>query len=82
MDNLSTVYQRLSNNPDDTLSNIRLYRSEVHYAKAAVHAATGVDLTLEEMDTYLTEEGMQPASPEADHSVDEIHKKDPSTLYL
>tara|TARA_R110000822_G_scaffold85006_1_gene199327 strand:+ start:600 stop:887 length:288 start_codon:yes stop_codon:yes gene_type:complete len=73
MDNLYTVYKRLEANPNDTLSNIKLYRSEIHYAKAAIQAATGIDLTLKEVDKYLEEEGMQPAQPEEGYTVEQIY---------
>jgi hypothetical protein len=73
MDNLYTVYKRLEANPNDTLNNIKLYRSEIHYVKAAILANTGIDLTLEEVDRYLTEEDMQPKQAEEGYTVDQIY---------
>lgn len=54
---LDEIYERLKDNPDDKdLTGIRIYRSEVAYARAAIETATGIRLTLKEVFKLLQEE--------------------------
>lgn len=59
MDTLESAYQKIVDGRQD---QIRLYRSDVYYARAAICYNTGVDLTLEEVHSLLYSEGMLPWS--------------------
>ena len=53
---LETLYDAIIN--EKSLDGIHFWRSEVHYARAAIEYNVGVRLTLEETHRYLVEEGL------------------------
>lgn len=55
---LREVYDRLAKNPDDPLSNLKIYHSSIYYTRSAIFANTGIWLTLKDTQRYIDEENL------------------------
>lgn len=60
MDILEQFYQHLKDGTD--FREMTLHHSDIHYVRIAIREHTGVDLTHEQVDQLLYEEGLLPAS--------------------